>query len=113
MHFYRRIGASEVNNIENITITDDTLTVELTYNPVLSVPLDWYPRLLRATPEERNYWDLKAESGHIHWKDLDEDISVESLLASRRSSESEVSFRRWLEARKAGRGVKLHELRSK
>ncbi|MCY4578646.1 MAG: DUF2442 domain-containing protein [Chloroflexi bacterium] len=57
------------------------------------LPPDWYPRILHATPGERNNWDLKAESSHIHWQDLDEDISVESLLASRRTDECEVSFK--------------------
>ena len=88
-----------MNNIENITITDDTLTVELTYDCVLSVPLDWYPRLVHATQDERNSWKLHHESGHIHREALDEDISVEGLLAGRRSGESETSFKRWLEAR--------------
>lgn len=99
--------------IMSIMVTDDALTVELADCRTLSVPLDWHPRLVHATQEERNSWKLHNESGHIHWEALDEDISVEGLLAGRRSGESEVSFKRWPEARKAGRGVKLHELRSK
>ena len=101
----------EVPEAVNIRITDDALTIELTDCRTLSVPLDWYPRLVHATPEERNNWELHAESGHIHWEDLDEDISVEGLLAGRRSGESEASFKRWLKARKAGRSVMLYELR--
>ena len=102
----------EVPEATSITVTDDTLTVELMDSRTLSVPLDWYPRLVHATPEERNNWELHAESGHIHWEDLDEDISVEGLLAGRRSGESGASFNRWLQARQAGRGVALHELRT-
>ena len=89
----------EVPEAVNIIIADDTLTIELVDSRTLSVPLDWYPRLVHATLEERNNWELHAESGHIHWEDLNEDISVEGLLAGRRSGESEASFKRWCEAR--------------
>ena len=98
--------------VTNITFTNDTLEAELADCRTLSVPLDWYPRLVHATPEERDNWELYAEVGHIHWEDLDEDISVEGLLAGRRSGESEASFKRWLEVRQAGRGVALYELRA-
>ena len=100
----------EVPEAVNITVTDETLTIELADCRAISVPLEWYPRLVHATREERNNWELFAEVGHIHWEDLDEDISVEGLLAGRRSGESETSFKRWLEARQAGRGVALYEL---
>ena len=103
----------EVPEATSITINEDTLIVELMDSRTLSVPLDWYPRLVHATQEERNSWKLHHESGHIHWEALDEDISVEGLLAGRRSGESETSFKRWLEARQSGSGVELHELRSK
>ena len=46
----------------------------------------------------------------IHWPDLDEDISVENLLAGRKSGESQRSFKQWLEARQEGRGLTLYEL---
>ena len=101
----------EVPEAVNIAVTDDVLTVELVDCRTISIPLEWYPRLVHATPEERNNWELFAEVGHIHWEDLDEDISVEGLLAGRRSGESKTSFNRWLEARRAGRGVALYELR--
>ena len=100
----------EVPEATSITVTEDTLTVELMDSRTLSVPLDWYPRLVHATQEERNTWELHNESGHIHWEALDEDISVEGLLAGRRSGESEASLKRWLEAREADRGVQLYEL---
>ena len=100
----------EVPEAVNITFTDDALTIELADCRTLSIPLYWYPRLVHATPEERNNWELYSEVGHIHWEDLDEDISVEGLLAGRKSGESDASFTRWLEARQAGRGVRLYEL---
>jgi hypothetical protein len=87
------------------------VTVELADGRSISVPLVWYPRLAHATEDERNNWELYAGSQHIHWEDLDEDISVEGLLAGRRSRESQASLKRWLEARLAGRGTTLQELR--
>ena len=101
----------EVPGATRITVTDDLLTAELADGRIISVPLAWYPRLAHATEDERNNWELYAGSQHIHWEDLDEDISVEGLLAGRRSRESQASLKRWLEARLAGRGIMLHELR--
>jgi len=102
----------EVSEAVNITVTDDGLTVEIADCRTLFVPLDWYPRLVHATQEERDNWELYAEVEHIHWEDLDENISVEGLLAGRRSGESKASFKRWLAAREAGRSVELYELRA-
>jgi len=67
----------------------------------ISVPLDWYPRLVHATPQERDGWRIIGGGEGIHWPELDEDISVEGLLAGRRSGEGPNSFRRWLNARRA------------
>ena len=101
----------ELSGATSITVTEDTLVVELADGRAISVPLDWYPRLVHATPEERSHWELHADSQHIHWPELDEDLSVEGLLAGRPSGESEGSFKRWLAAKRAGRSVKLHDLR--
>lgn len=100
----------EVPGAKDITVTEAKLTVELADGRMISVPLAWYPRLVHATPAERNNWELIAANRHIHWEDLDEDISVEGLLVGRRSGESETSFKRWLEAKQAGRSVALYEL---
>ena len=105
------LNRAELPAAMKITFIDDTLTVELVDCRIISVPLEWYPRLVHATAEERKNWEMFANDRHIHWEDLDEDISVEGLLAGRRSGESEASFKRWLEARQAGRGVALYELR--
>ena len=74
------------------------------------VPLAWYPRLVYATPQERSNWELIGGWQGIHWPDLDEDISIEGLLAGRKSGESHRSFRQWLEAKREGRGLTLNEL---
>lgn len=84
---------------QSVTVTDDTLAVDLTDGRSISVPLAWYPRLLHGTSEERNNWRLIGEKEGIHWPDLDEDISIENLLAGQASGESQSSFKRWLEKR--------------
>ena len=81
------------------TVTDDTLTAELSDGRTISVPLLWYPRLAYATPEERDDWRIIGTGQGIHWPDLDEDLSVEGLLAGWPSRENRTSFKRWLDAR--------------
>lgn len=83
-----------------VQVTDSALVVELSDGRVLSVPLVWYPRLAHGTPEERNHWRLIGRGEGIHWPDLDEDLSVEGLLAGRPSGESQRSLKRWLELRR-------------
>jgi hypothetical protein len=86
--------------VENVRVTDDTLIVDCDDGRSVSLPLAWYPRLLHGTPKERNTWRPCGGTGTgIHWPLLDEDLSVEGLLAGRRSGESEMSFERWLKAR--------------
>ena len=89
----------EVPNADNVTITEDTLSVDLNDGRTISVPLAWFPRLLQSTPEERNNWRLIGKGRGIHWEDIDEDISVEGLLAGRPSGESQSSFKKWLDKR--------------
>lgn len=101
----------EAPGATRITVTDDALTAELADGRLSSVPLAWYPRFIHATPAERNNWKLRAASQYIHWADLDEDISVEGLLAGRQSQESQASFDLWLDARRAGRVFTLDQLR--
>ena len=84
---------------QNISVTADTLAVDLSDGRSISVPLAWFPRLLHGTPEERNNWRFIGGGVGVHWPDLDEDISVENLLAGKPSGESQSSFKRWLEKR--------------
>jgi hypothetical protein len=84
----------------DVKLTDDELTVQLEDGRTLAVPLVWYPRLLHGTKRERANWRF---IGGIHWPSLDEDISVEGLLAGRRSGESQRSLTRWLERRASPR----------
>jgi hypothetical protein len=82
-----------------VTVSDDALAVDLADGRTITAPLAWFPRLAHAASTELKNWRLIARGEGIHWPDLDEDISVESLLAGRRSGESQASLRRWLQAR--------------
>jgi len=83
----------------SVKITTDTLRVDLSDGRTISVPVGWYPRLAHASAEERKQWRLIAQGRGIHWESIDEDISVEGLIAGRPSGESQSSFKRWLAAR--------------
>jgi hypothetical protein len=85
---------------QEVTVSDDTLTVDLADGRTVSVPLAWYPRLAHGSAAERSNWRLIGRGEGIHWPDLDEDISVGSLLAGRSSGESQSSLEKWLRSRK-------------
>jgi len=61
-------------------VTDERLIVTLADGRELSAPLAWFPRLLEATAEQRQKWRLLGRGRGIHWPEVDEDISVASLL---------------------------------
>jgi hypothetical protein len=81
-------------------ITKDHLSVDLDDGRTITVPLAWYPRLVRGTESERNDWRLIGGGHGIHWEALDEDISVEGLLAGTPSGESERSLEDWMHRRR-------------
>ena len=84
---------------QSVRFSEDSMTVLLDDGRELSVPLVWYPRLLDGSAEERGHYELIGQGEGIHWPELDEDISVEGLLAGRRSAESAASLARWKQAR--------------
>lgn len=77
-----------------VSVTDAKLIVDLTDGRSLTIPLSWYPRLLHASQEELQNWQLLGEGYAIEWTDLDEHIGVEGLIAGRKSGESHQSFER-------------------
>ena len=89
---------------QRVAVTEDSLVVDLIDGRSISAPVVWYPRLLNGTPGERNNWRLIADGEGIHWPDLDEDLSVDSLIVGRPSGESQESLKRWLEGRKVRAG---------
>ena len=84
---------------QDVRIADDGLTVMLLDGRTVTVPLSWYPRLANGSSAERLNWQLLGGGHGIHWPDLDEDISVEALLAGRPSGESQSSLQKWLSSR--------------
>jgi hypothetical protein len=85
---------------ESVSFSGDTMTMQFDDGRTLSVPLAWYPRLMHSSPTQREHFELIGDGEGIHWPELDEDNSVEGLLAGRRSAESDASLARWLENRK-------------
>ncbi len=73
--------ALKINDrIEAVYFTRDSLVVDLIDGRTISVPLAWYPKLLRASPKERAHWEICGGGYGIHWPEIDEDLSVEGLL---------------------------------
>lgn len=89
------------SHASELRFSEDAFIVVLDDGRSISVPLTWFPRLLNATQDELKNYELIGEGEGIHWPDLDEDISVEGIIAGRRSGENQKSLQRWLEARNA------------
>lgn len=66
--------------VANVETNEDELSVRLMDGRTISVPLAWYPRLLHATTEQRQNWEIAGGGFGIHWPDIDEDLSTEGLL---------------------------------
>lgn len=103
----------EIPFAEDVTVSDDTLSVDLSDGRSISVPLAWYPRLLHASSAERKRWRLIGRGLGIHWDDLDEDISVEGLLTGKPSGESQASFSGWLAKRSSRQTTRSTRTREK
>jgi hypothetical protein len=88
---------------ETVEVGAEELTLRLADGRSVSAPLVWYPRLLNGTATERKKWRLIGDGEGIHWPALDEDISVENILAGKPSGESQKSFKRWLAGRAGAR----------
>ncbi len=66
--------------VKDIRITEDTLSVDLADGRTITVPLVWYPRLLHASAEQQQNWQVAGGGFGIHWPDIDEDLSTAGLL---------------------------------
>ena len=78
--------------MSTLTLNTEPLAVEVTFDDAafrvsledgreLAIPIDWFPRLRKATPAQRQNWRLIGRGEGIHWPDVDEDISVLGLIA--------------------------------
>jgi hypothetical protein len=79
---------------QNVRCTSEELIVELTDGRTVITPLAWYPRLLHATKAQRNHWRLLGKGIGVNWPDVDEDLSVDGMLAGTPSLESAESLAR-------------------
>ncbi len=76
-----RAHAIEFNaSATDVIFDEDSLRIQLADGREISAPLAYFPRLLDATPEQRNKWKIIGGGYGIHWEELDEDISVRGLL---------------------------------
>jgi hypothetical protein len=72
------LGADE--RVAAVDVSEDTLSVSLVDGRTILVPLAWYPRLMNATPEQRQHWQIAGGGYGLHWPEIDEDLSTEGLL---------------------------------
>jgi hypothetical protein len=89
----------------NVAFEDEMLVVTLDDGRVISTPVSWFPRLVHASPEERSRWTFHGGGMGIWWDDIDDGVEVAHLLVGWQGGESERSFNRWLEERRAKRKV--------
>jgi hypothetical protein len=69
--------------IRTVWFDERTLFVELSDGRTVGTPIAWYPRLAKASLSARQNWRLIAEGEGVHWPDVDEDLSLEGMLAGR------------------------------
>lgn len=72
-----------------VEVTDEVITAYLVDGRTISVPIVWLWRLSQSTPVQRAHYELIGEGEGIHWPDIDEDISVRSMLEGRGSRRPE------------------------
>ena len=73
-------GTNAGEKVKRVHFGDDSFSVDLLDGRTITVPFAWFPRLLHATPEQRNDWQICSGGFGIHWPAIDEDISTEGLL---------------------------------
>ncbi|MCY7273426.1 MAG: DUF2442 domain-containing protein [Phormidesmis sp. CAN_BIN44] len=66
--------------VKNVQFTEETIGVDLMDGRAIIVPLVWYPRLLKATPSQRENWRVAGGGYGIHWEEIDEDLSTAGML---------------------------------
>ena len=77
--------ADERNRIADVRFDERRMYVLLQDGREISVPLWWYPRLLRATPEQRDNWQILPFGDALHWPEIDEDLDVRGFLTGARA----------------------------
>jgi len=77
--------------VKNVSFLNDNLVVDLMDGRIISVPIVWFPRLLNASTDALNKWEISAGGYGIHWHEIDEDLSTEGLL---RGTAAQIHFAR-------------------
>ena len=70
--------------IEKIWFDSDNIYIQTNVGHIIGNPLSWYPRLQNATQEQRIDYYIGLNNESIHWKELDEDLSLEGFFDFKR-----------------------------
>ena len=84
-------AATADERVKSVRSDDDTLSVDLMDGRTITVPLVWYPRLLKATQKQRDRWEPSGGGYGIHWPEIDEDLSTEGLLRGAPAPKSQLT----------------------
>jgi hypothetical protein len=76
------------NQIADVRFDRDRMRVSLRDGREISRPLWWYPRLLKATPEQREKWQITPFGDALHWEEIDEDLDVQGFLIGARAPDA-------------------------
>jgi hypothetical protein len=87
-------GSNAGERVKHVKCTRDSLVVDLVDGRTISVPLQWFPRLAKATTAQRSKWEIVAGGFGIHWPGVDEDVSTEGLLRGAPAPRRSVPTRR-------------------
>jgi hypothetical protein len=85
------LASTADERVLSVEFSDDALSVSLRDGRIITVPLVWYPRLLNATPSQRQNWKLAGGGYGLYWPDVDEDLSTEGLLRGSPAPRASVS----------------------
>jgi hypothetical protein len=67
--------------VKSVNFKDEMMEVHLIDGRIISVPVIWFPLLHEASPEQRDHYEIGGGGASLHWKEIDEDMSVAGLLA--------------------------------
>lgn len=85
------LASTADERVLGVEFSDDALSVSLRDGRIITVPLVWYPRLLNATPSQRQNWKVAGGGYGLYWPDVDEDVSTEGLLRGSPAPRASVS----------------------
>jgi hypothetical protein len=85
------LASTADERVLGVEFSDDALSVSLRDGRIITVPLVWYPRLLNATPLQRQNWKVAGGGYGLYWPDVDEDLSTEGLLRGSPAPRASVS----------------------